>query len=160
MSKGLVPCTLQWSAGEQHQCCRYQLTEQTDQEGRLCVWLNLDTLEAVVERRTLNKLLSILGSSHHPLHPLMDRQRSRFSDRLLQLRCHKDRHRKLFLPTATTLFNTSPLASRELSALCFVAVLFLQLSVFLLPLDSLHYLQMLHCCLQDFESLIYRLVLL
>jgi hypothetical protein len=68
---------------------------------------NLDTLEAVVERRMLNKLLAILDNPDHPLHPLLDRQRSSFSNRLIQLHCHKDRYRKSFLPSAITLFNKS-----------------------------------------------------
>lgn len=63
-----------------------------------------DTMEAVVERRALNKRWSILGT---PDHPLLDRQQSSFSDRLIQLHCLKDTYRKSFLPSAITLFNTS-----------------------------------------------------
>lgn len=54
----------------------------------------LDTVETVVERRTLTKLLSILDIPDHPLHSLQNRQRSTSSNRFIQLRCHKD----LFYP--------------------------------------------------------------
>lgn len=37
-----------------------------------------DTFEVVVERRTLNKLLSIMDNPDHPLHHLLDRQWSTF----------------------------------------------------------------------------------
>ena len=49
-----------------------------------------ETMEAVVKRRMLNKLISILDNPDHPLHPLLDRQRSSFSNRPIQRRCHKD----------------------------------------------------------------------
>ena len=49
----------------------------------------LDSLEKVVERRTLKKLLSILDNPDHPLHHLLQGQRSTFSNRLLQLRCRR-----------------------------------------------------------------------
>ena len=41
--------------------------------------------------RALNKLLSIMDNHEHPLHHLVDRQGSTLSNRLAQLRCHKDR---------------------------------------------------------------------
>ena len=72
----------------------------------------LDTLENAVERRTLNRLLSIMENPEHPLHQLLDGQRSTFSNRLIQLRCRKDRFRKSFLPAAITLYNNSLLAHR------------------------------------------------
>ncbi|KAL3065695.1 hypothetical protein OYC64_015782 [Pagothenia borchgrevinki] len=80
------------------------------------IGIKLDPFEAVVERRTLNRLLSIMDNPTHPLHLQLDSQRSSFSNRLLQLPCHKDRYWKTFLPTAITLYNKSPLAGRELSA--------------------------------------------
>lgn len=49
----------------------------------------LDTVETVVERRTLTKLLSILDVPDHPLHSLLNRQRSTSSNRFIQLRCHE-----------------------------------------------------------------------
>lgn len=51
----------------------------------------LDSIEAVVERRTLNKLLSIMDNPDHLLHHILVRQWSSFSNRLIQLHCHKDR---------------------------------------------------------------------
>ena len=62
--------------------------------------------EEVVEMKALNKLLSIMDNQEHPLHHLVDRQRSTFSNRLVQLRCRKDRYRKSFLPTAIRLYNS------------------------------------------------------
>ncbi|KAM4536419.1 uncharacterized protein PAE49_021037 [Odontesthes bonariensis] len=76
----------------------------------------LDSFESVVERRTLNKLLSIMDNPTHPLQQLLVGQQSSFSNRLIQLHCHKDRFRKSFLPAAITIYNTSPLAGRELQA--------------------------------------------
>jgi len=70
----------------------------------------LEHLEQVVERRTLKKLVSILDNPDHPLHHLLQGQRSTFSRRLLTLRCHKERYRRTFLPTAMRLYNSSPLA--------------------------------------------------
>ena len=58
-------------------------------------------------RRTLNKLLSIMDHDQHFLHHTVDRQRSSFSNRLLQLRCQRDRYRKSFLPHAITLYNNN-----------------------------------------------------
>ncbi|MPV02341.1 DUF1891 domain-containing protein [Escherichia coli] len=69
-----------------------------------------DSLEKVLEGRSLKKLLSILDNPDHPLHHLLQGQRSTFSNRLLQLRCHKDRYRRSFLPSAITLYNKSSLA--------------------------------------------------
>ena len=67
----------------------------------------LDSLTSVAERRTLNRLLSIIDNPQHPLHNTISRQRSSFSDRLLSLPCSTDRLRKSFLPHAMRLFNTS-----------------------------------------------------
>ncbi|KAM4593012.1 uncharacterized protein PAE49_004932 isoform 1-T1 [Odontesthes bonariensis] len=64
--------------------------------------LRLESLEAVVERRTMNKLLTIMENDRHPLHHTVDRQRSTFSPRLLQLPCRRDRYRKSFLPHTVT----------------------------------------------------------
>ena len=72
-------------------------------KARSVIGIKLDPL-AVVERRTLNRLLSIMDNPTHPLHLQLDSQRSSFSNRLLQLPCHKDRYCKTFLPTAITLY--------------------------------------------------------
>ena len=71
-----------------------------------------DTFQSVVERRTLNKLLSIMDNPDHPLHHTIDRQRSTFSRRLRQLRCLKERYRKSFLPQAISLYNSSSVCDR------------------------------------------------
>ncbi|KAI3368513.1 hypothetical protein L3Q82_025518, partial [Scortum barcoo] len=46
------------------------------------VGTELDSLTSVAERRTLNRLLSIIDNPSHPLHSAISRQRSSFSDRL------------------------------------------------------------------------------
>ena len=66
-----------------------------------------DTLEAVMERRTLKELLSIMDNPLHPLQLTLVRQRSTFSRRLLQLCCRNNRYRKSFLPQAITLYYNS-----------------------------------------------------
>ena len=67
----------------------------------------LDPLRTVVERGTLNKLKAIMDNSRHPLHSLLERQRSSCSSRLISLRCRTERYRRSFIPTAIRLFNTS-----------------------------------------------------
>ncbi|KAI3375915.1 hypothetical protein L3Q82_003775 [Scortum barcoo] len=71
------------------------------------VGTELDSLTSVAERRTLNRLLSIIDNPSHPLHSAISRQRSSFSDRLLSLSCSTDRLRRSFLPHAIRLYNTS-----------------------------------------------------
>ena len=65
------------------------------------------TLEEVVEDRMLAKLLVIMDNVFHPLHETLDKLKSRFSNRLIQPRCLKERHRKSFLPGAIKLYNAS-----------------------------------------------------
>ncbi|KAI3358660.1 hypothetical protein L3Q82_014719 [Scortum barcoo] len=71
------------------------------------VGTELDSLTSVAERRTLNRLLSIMDNPSHPLHSAISRQRSSFSDRLLSLSCSTDRLRRSFLPHAIRLYNTT-----------------------------------------------------
>ncbi|KAK3562926.1 hypothetical protein QTP86_011451 [Hemibagrus guttatus] len=66
-----------------------------------------DSLKEVVERRTLNKMLSIMANTDHPMHMVFCKQRSVFSGRLLSQSCSMDRLRKSFVPRAIRLFNTS-----------------------------------------------------
>lgn len=42
------------------------------------VIISLDFYHTVMERRTLNKLLSIINNPDHPLHPILDRHPNRF----------------------------------------------------------------------------------
>ena len=67
----------------------------------------LVTLEEVVEHRMLAKLLVIMDNVSHPLHETRDKLKSSFSNRLIQPRCLKERHRKSFLPGAIRLYNAS-----------------------------------------------------
>ena len=73
---------------------------------------NLETFESVRDRRSLNKLLSILDNPSHPLHDTLQSRQSSHSSRLLQLRCHKERFRRSFLPFSISLYNSSSLCNR------------------------------------------------
>ncbi|KAK3519465.1 hypothetical protein QTP70_030629 [Hemibagrus guttatus] len=77
------------------------------------VGVELDSLKQVVERRTLNKMLSIMANPDHPLHMVFCKQRSVFSGRLLSQSCSTDRLRKSFVPRAIQLFNTSQQGHRN-----------------------------------------------
>ena len=66
-----------------------------------------DSVVSVAERRTLNKLLSIMDNSSHPLHDLVTGQRSMFSERLLSMGCSTDRLWRSFLPRTIRLFNAT-----------------------------------------------------
>ena len=59
----------------------------------------------LVERRTLNKLLSIMDNTL-PLDLTLVRQRSTLSKRLLQLCCLNNRYRNSFLPQVITSYKT------------------------------------------------------
>ena len=65
----------------------------------------LDPVEVVGERRMLAKLASIMENTSHPLQETVAALASTFSDRLLHLRCGKERYRSSFLPTAVRLYN-------------------------------------------------------
>lgn len=67
----------------------------------------LESFTSVAERRTLNKLLTIMDNVHHPLHSAVIRQRSTFSGRLLSQTCSTDRFRRSFVPQAIRLYNSS-----------------------------------------------------
>ena len=71
------------------------------------VGTELDSLVTVAERRTLDKLLSILDNAHHPLHNTFIRQRSVFSGRLLSQSCSTNRLKNSFVPLAIRLYNSS-----------------------------------------------------
>lgn len=62
----------------------------------------LDSLVTVAERRTLDKLLSILDNTHHPLHDTFTRQRSVFTVRLLSQSSSTNRLKNFRLPSDST----------------------------------------------------------
>ena len=72
-------------------CCvlgqQHQSQDKIIKKAGSVLGLRLESFETVVERRTLNKLLSIMDNNQHPLHHTVVRQRSTFSHSLLQLRC-------------------------------------------------------------------------
>lgn len=50
------------------------------------VGTELESLTSMAEQRTLNRLLSIMDNTDHPLNSTISRQTSSFSDRLLSLK--------------------------------------------------------------------------
>ena len=65
----------------------------------------LETLEMIVQKRMLHKLMEMMEDSSHPLHNTLIKQQSVFSERLLQVRCKTERYRRSFLPAAISLHN-------------------------------------------------------
>jgi len=76
------------------------------------IGLKMETFESVMNKRSLNKLLSIMDNPSHPLHKILQGQQSSFSNRLIQLRCHKEQFKKSLLPFTIRLFNSSPIGHR------------------------------------------------
>ncbi len=66
----------------------------------------LDSLEAVVERRTQKKVEVILNYTDPPLHNIFMDQRNSNSGQLISLRCRTERYRRSFIPTAISLYNS------------------------------------------------------
>ncbi|KAI4894307.1 hypothetical protein NFI96_005585 [Prochilodus magdalenae] len=58
------------------------------------VGVELDSLMAVSERRTLSKLQTIMDNGSHPLYHTVMSHRSTFSARLIQPKCTTERHRR------------------------------------------------------------------
>ncbi|KAI4873724.1 hypothetical protein NFI96_000464 [Prochilodus magdalenae] len=58
------------------------------------VGVELDSLMAVSERRTLSKLQTIMDNGSHPLYHTVMRHRSTFSARLIQPKCTTECHRR------------------------------------------------------------------
>ncbi|KAK0143583.1 putative RNA-directed DNA polymerase from transposon X-element [Merluccius polli] len=69
--------------------------------------MELECITSITEKRTLNRLLAILDNECHPLHKILYKQKSIFSNRLLSMQCKTDRLRRTFVPMAIQLFNTS-----------------------------------------------------
>ena len=71
------------------------------------------SLEVVMERRMVQKLLSIMDNNTHPLHNLVSKQKSVFSGRLRQLSCRKDRFKNTFFYLLQLHFIITPLFSKD-----------------------------------------------
>lgn len=71
------------------------------------VGVELDSLAVVSERRMLSKLHAILDNVSHPLHYVLLKHKSTFSERFILPKCTTERHRKSFLPMAIKLYNAS-----------------------------------------------------
>ncbi|KAI4903481.1 hypothetical protein NFI96_006181 [Prochilodus magdalenae] len=69
------------------------------------VGVELDSLMAVSERRTLSKLQTIMDNGSHPLYHTVMRHRSTFSARLIQPKCTTERHRSSELKLCTCLLQ-------------------------------------------------------
>jgi len=65
----------------------------------------LDSLAIVAEKRTLDKLLSILDNANHPMYNTFIGQRSVFSGRLLSQPSSTNRLKNSFVPLAIRLYN-------------------------------------------------------
>ncbi|KAI4875848.1 hypothetical protein NFI96_026874 [Prochilodus magdalenae] len=61
------------------------------------VGVELDSLMAVSERRTLSKLQTIMDNGSHPLYHTVMSHRSTFSARLIQPKCTTERHRRSYV---------------------------------------------------------------
>ena len=69
---------------------------------------SMDSFKVVVGNKPLNKLTAIMDNTSRPLHDLLVRQQSTFSNRLILLcSCSKEQYRRSFVPTAIALYNTS-----------------------------------------------------
>ena len=71
------------------------------------VGMKLDSLVAMAERRTSNRLLAILDNVSHPLHTVISHQRSSFSNSMLLPKCNTNRLKNKISPRAIKLYNTS-----------------------------------------------------
>ncbi|XP_035812432.2 uncharacterized protein LOC118471519 [Amphiprion ocellaris] len=71
------------------------------------VGLSLDSVEKVLEQRTLSKIRAILSNESHPLNSVFSHQRSTMSSRLLSLRCSTERLKNSFVPGAIRLYNAA-----------------------------------------------------
>ena len=69
--------------------------------------MEFDSQTVVSEKKMPTKLWKILDSVSHPLHDVLVRHRSTFSERLIPPKCMTERHRKSFLPVAIKLYNSS-----------------------------------------------------
>lgn len=87
-------------------CFHYWLDRLVRKAGSV-VGAELDSLVMVEEKRALNRMLSIMDSTHRPLHGTFTRQRSVFSGRLPPQSCSTDRPRNSSVPLATRLYNNS-----------------------------------------------------
>ncbi|KAI4885338.1 hypothetical protein NFI96_001847 [Prochilodus magdalenae] len=74
------------------------------------VGVELDSLMAVSERRTLSKLQTIMDNGSHPLYHTVMSHRSTFSARLIQPKCTTERHRSAdfeITPSSTFSYTTA-----------------------------------------------------
>ena len=78
------------------------------------VGADLECITSVSDKRTLNKLHSILDNDCHPLYSIIIQQKSLISWRLRSMTCTTDRLRKSFVPRAIQLYNASLKGKGEL----------------------------------------------
>ncbi|TWW74094.1 LIM zinc-binding domain-containing [Takifugu flavidus] len=80
---------------------------EADQAGRLGGGMKLEPLATVAERRTIDKLRSIMDNVRHPLHTVVHSQRSLISQRLRLPKFRTNRLGNSFIPRAIRLFSSS-----------------------------------------------------
>ncbi|TWW53546.1 hypothetical protein D4764_0016310 [Takifugu flavidus] len=69
--------------------------------------MKLKPLATVAERRTIDKLRSIMDNDRHPLHTVIHSQSSLISQRLRLPKFRTNRLGNSFIPRAIRLFNSS-----------------------------------------------------
>ena len=71
------------------------------------VGLSLDSVDTILESRTMSKVKAIMNNTSHPLHTTFSQQRSTFSSRLLSHCASTERLRSSFVPRAIRGYNDS-----------------------------------------------------
>lgn len=71
------------------------------------LWMSMDTVQEVGERRMVAKLSPLLENDSHPLYESVSSLSSSFSERLLHPKCLKERYQRTFLPAAIRCYNQS-----------------------------------------------------
>ena len=64
-----------------------------------------DSLETVMERCTNTKMQAIMNNISHPLHSILEAQKSKRKELFLSVQCKNNRFKNTFVPTAIRLFN-------------------------------------------------------
>jgi len=105
--KSVVESSVGLGLGGNHLYCSStrDSKKQNKQIRRLAVCSG--ALEMIVKRRMLHKLVNMKNNTDHPLHNIVLKQKSLFSQRLLQLCCNTEKCMRCFLPAAISVYNES-----------------------------------------------------
>ncbi len=96
MASALFYAAFCWGGSVKHKDAR-RLDKLVERAGSV-IGTRLDSLEAVVERRTQKKVEAILNYTDPPLHNIFMDQRNSDSGQLIFLRCRTERYRRSFIP--------------------------------------------------------------